>query len=139
MKRQTAITILRIIEVITEATKPTGVNKAAKNPIEDPNRGEEDNKTITGANTKATVDNLTPSTEDITIIITTVIIKAEVDMAMVVIITEVVATDEAIIEAITISNITNITHMMMAHRWSNTAHHVNFVLALTTLLNIVRA
>ena len=75
--------------------------------------------------------------EAITIIITTVIIEAEVDMAMVVIITEVVVMDEAIIQAITITNTTNITHMMMAHRWSNMAHHVHFVVALTTFLSIV--
>ena len=137
MKRRTTITIMRNIEVIIEATNPTGVNKVAENPIEDPNRGEGDNKTITGTNTKATTDNLTPPVEAITIIITTVIIEAEVDVAMVVIFTEVMAVDEAIIEAITITNATNITHMMMAHRWNNTAHHVHFVVALTTLLSIV--
>ena len=128
---------MRIIEVITEAINPTGVNKVAENPIEDPNRGEGDNKTITGVNTKATVDNLTPPVEAITIIITAVIIEAEVDVAMVVITTEVMATDKAIIEAITITNTTNITHKMMAHRWNNTAYHVHFVVALTTLLSIV--
>ena len=132
MKRQTTITIMRIIEVITEAANPTGINKGAENLIEDPNRGEGDNKSITGANTKATVDNLTPPAEAITIIITTVIIKAEVDVAIVVIITEVTAMDEAIIEAITITNTTNITHILMAHRWSNMAHHVHFVVTLTT-------
>ena len=129
MKRQITITIMRFIEVVTEATDPTGVNKVAGNLIEDPNRGEGDNKIITGANTKATVDNLTPPMEAITTTIITVIIKAEVNVAMVVIITEVMATDKAIIEAITITNTTNITHMMMAHRWSNMAHHVHFAVA----------
>ena len=117
---------MRIIEVITEAENPTGVNKAAGNLIEGPNRGEGDNKIITGANTKATADNLTAPTEAITKIIITVIIEVEVDMAMVVIITEVMAMDKAIIEAITITNTTNITHMMMTHRWSNKAHHAHF-------------
>ena len=66
-----------------------------------------------------------------------VIIKVEVDMAMMAIITEVMATDKAIIEAITITNTTNITHMMMAHRWNNMAHHAHFVVALITLPNTV--
>ena len=106
---QTTITIMKIIEVITEAANHTGVNKVAENPIEDPNRGEGDNKTITGANIKATADNLTPPMKAITIIITIVIIKAEVDVAVVVIITEVVAMDKAIIEAKTNTNTINIT------------------------------
>ena len=85
----------------------------AEDPLEDPNKGEGDNKTIIGANTKITMDNLTPAMEAITIAIITVIIKAEVDVAMVVIITEVAAMDEVVIEAITISNTTNITHMII--------------------------
>ena len=75
--------------------------------------------------------------EAITIIITTVIIEAEVDVAVVVIITEATAMDEAIIEAITITNTTNTTHTMMVHMWNNMAHHVHFVVALTTLLSTV--
>ena len=51
---------MRIIEVIIEATDPIGVNTVVGNHIEDPNIGEGDNKTITGANTKATMGNLTP-------------------------------------------------------------------------------
>ena len=70
----------------------------------------------------------------ITITIFTVIIEAEVDVAIVVIITEVAATDGAVIEALTI---TNITHMMMVHRLSNMTHHVHFVVALITLPNTV--
>ena len=61
--------------------------------------------------------------EAITITIIMVIIEAEVDMAMVVIITE--------------ANIINITHMMMVHRLSNIAHHVHFAVALITLPNTV--
>ena len=138
MKRQTTIIIMRIIEAITEATKPTGVSKAVvKNLIEVLNKGEGNSKTIKGANTKAAMDNLTPSTETITITIITVIFKAEVDVAMVVIITEVTAMDEAIIEAITITNTSNTTHMMMVHRWNNMAHHVHFVVVLITLLSIL--
>ena len=128
---------MRIIEVIAEARDHIGVNKVAEGLLEDPNKGEGDNKTIIGANTRVTMDNLIPPMEAITITIITVIIKAEVDVAMVVIITEVMATDEAVIEAITITNTTNITHMMMVHRLSNMAHHVHFVVVLTTLPNTV--
>ena len=88
----------------------------AENLIGVPNKGEGVSKRIIGANTKATVDNSTPLMQAIIIIIITVIIEAEVDVVMVVIITEVAAMGEAIIEAITITNTTNITHMMMAHR-----------------------
>ena len=66
-----------------------------------------------------------------------VIIEAEVDVAMVVIITEVVATDEAVIESITITNTTNITCMMIVHRLSNMAHHAHFIVTLITLPNTV--
>ena len=107
---------MRITEVIAEAADHIGVNKVAKGLLEDPNKGEGDNKTIIGTNTRVTMDNLTPPTEDITI---TVIIEAEVELAMVVIITEVTAMDEVVIEAITITNTTSITHMMMVHRLSN--------------------
>ena len=106
-----------MIEVITQATDPTGVNKVvAGNITEVLNKWEGDSKIIIGANTKATMDNSTPPMEAITTIIITVIIKAEMDVAMVVIITEVAAMDEAIIGAITITNTTNITHMMIAPR-----------------------
>ena len=70
-------------------------------------------------------------------IIIMVIIKAEVDMAVVVIITEVMAMSEAVIKAITITNTTKITHMMMAHRWSNMAHHVHFAVVSITCLSTV--
>ena len=56
-----------------------------------------------------------------------VIIEVEVDVAMVVIITEVMGAVQAVIEAITLTSTTNITHRMMAHRWSNMAYHVHFV------------
>ena len=49
MKRQTTIITMRITKVIAEATDHTGVNKIAEGPLEDPNKGEGDNKTIIGA------------------------------------------------------------------------------------------
>ena len=98
-----------------------------EDPLEDPNKGEGDNKTIIGANTKITMANLTPPVEAITITIITVIIKAEVDMAM----------EEAVIEAIIITNTTNITHMMIVHRLSNMAHHAHFTVALITPQNTI--
>ena len=128
---------MRIIEVITEAADHIGVNKVAKGLLEDPNKGEGDNKTIIGANTRVTTDNLTPPVEAITITIITVIIKAKVDMAMVVIITEVMATDEAVTETITITNTTSITHMIMVHKLSNMAHYAHFAMVLITLSNTV--
>ena len=126
---------MRIIEVIPEAADHIGVNKVAKGLLEDPNKREGDNKTIVGANTRVTVDNLTPAMEAITITIITVIIKAEVDVAMVVIITEITAMDKVVIEAITITNTTSITHMMMVHRLSNMAYHAHFAVVLITLPN----
>ena len=105
------------------------------NHIEDPNTGEGDNKTITGANTKATADNLIRPTEAI-IIITMAIIKAEVVMAMAETISDPVVMGEAIIKAIIITNTINITHMMMDHRLNNMAHHAHFAVVLIILLNI---
>ena len=137
MKRSATIITMRITEVIAEGADHIGVNKVAEGHLEDPNNGEEDNKTIIGANTRITADNLTPPVEAITITIITVIIEAEVDVAMVVIITEVTATDKAVIEAITITNTTNITHIMMVHRLSNMSHHAHFAVTLVTLLNTV--
>ena len=48
---------MRIIEVIIEAADPIRVNATVGNHLEDPIIGEEDNKTITEANTKAAMDN----------------------------------------------------------------------------------
>ena len=126
---------MRIIEVIIEDADPIGVNTVVGNHIEDPNIGEGDNKTITGANTKATTDNSTPPMEAI-IIITMAIIKVEVVMAMVESISDPTVLAEAIIEAIIITNIINITHMMMDHRLNNMAHHAHFAVVLIILLNI---
>ena len=63
--------------------------------------------------------------------------KAEVDVAMVVIITEVVTADETVNKAITITNTINIIHMMMVQRLSNMAYHAHFAVVLITLPNTV--
>ena len=117
---------MNIIEVIAEATDHIRVNKAAKGSSEDPNKGKGDNKTIIGANIRITTDNSTLPMEAITITIIVVIIEAEVTVE-----------DEAVIEAITITNTINFTHMMMVHRWSNMAHHAHFVVVLIIFPNTV--
>ena len=105
------------------------------NCIEDPNTGKGDNKTITGANTKATADNLIPPMEAI-ILITMAIIETEVVVVMVETILDLAIVGEAIIEAIIITNTINITHMLSVHRSNNMAHHVHFAMVLIILLNI---
>ena len=126
---------MRIIEITTEAIEPTGVNTAVGNHIEVLSKGEGDNKIIIEANTNATVDNLIPSAEVI-IIITMAIIKAEVVLAIAETISDPAVMEEAIIEAIIITNTINITHMMMVHRLNNMAHHAHFAVASIILLNI---
>ena len=64
------------------------------------------------------------------------IIEAEVVVAMVETISDPAVKRETIIEAITITNTINITHMMMDHRLNNMAHHAHFVVVLIILLNI---
>ena len=81
------------------------------------------------------MDNLIPPTEAIIITIMAVI-KAKVVVAMVETITDLVVMEEAIIEAIIITNTINITHMMMDHSLNNMVHHVHFVVVLIILLNI---
>ena len=103
---------MSIIEVIAETTDHIGVNKAAKGPSKDPNKGKGDNSTL--------------PMEAITITIIVVIIEAEVTVE-----------DQAVIEAITITNTINFTHMMMVHRWSNMAHHAHFVEVLIIFPNTV--
>ena len=127
---------MSIIEVIIEAADPIGVNTAVGNQKEDRNIGEGDNKTITGANTKVTTDNLTPPLEVI-IIITMATIEAEVVMAMEETNSNPAVMGETIIEAIIIINTINITQLMMVHGLNNMAHHVYFVVVLIILLNIV--
>ena len=105
------------------------------NHIEVLSKGEGDNKVITEANTKATMDSLIPPSEAI-IIITMVIIEAEVVMAVAETILDPAVTEEAIIEAIVITNTINFTHMMMVHRLNNLAHHVHFAIVSIILLNI---
>ena len=109
---KTITTTMRIIEVKIEATDPTGANIMVESHTEGLSKGEGDNKIITEANTKATMDNLIPPMVAIIIIIMA-IIKAEVAVAMVITIIDHVVMEEAITEAITIINTINITCMMM--------------------------
>ena len=59
---------MRIIGVIIEAIDPTGANIVVESHKEGLSKGEGNNKIIIEANTKATVDNLTPLMVAITII-----------------------------------------------------------------------
>ena len=113
---------------------PKGANTVVENHIEVLSIGEGDNKIIIEANTKVTADNLIPPAEAIIISIMA-IIEAEVAMAMVETITDLTVMEEAIIEAIIITNAINITHMMMDHSLNNMAHQAHIVV-LIILLNI---
>ena len=124
---------MRIIEDTTEAADPIGANTVVENHIEVFSRVEGDNKTIIETNTRVTMDNLIPPVEAIIITIMA-IIEAEVAMAMVETITDLMVMEEAIIKAIT--KTINITHMMMDHSLNNMAHHVHFVVVLIILLSI---
>ena len=126
---------MRIIEVTAEAVDPTGANTAVENHIEVLSRGKGDNKIITEANIKATKDNLVPPIAAIIIIIMA-IIKVGVAMAMVEIIIDHSVTEEAITEATTIINTTNITCMMMDPSLNNMVHHAHFAVVSSILLNI---
>ena len=74
---------MRIIEVIIEPIDPIGTNITVESHIEGLSKGEGDNKIIIVVNFKATADSLILLMVAITII-TMVIIKAEVAVAMVV-------------------------------------------------------
>ena len=102
---------MRITEVITEAVDPIEFNTVTESHIEGVSKEEGDNKVITKANIKATMDDLTLLVVAITIIIIA-IIKAEEALAVVVPIINHVVGEEAIIEAIIIINTINITCMM---------------------------
>ena len=115
---QIITTTIRTIEVTIEVADPTGANIAAESHIKGLSKGEGDNKIITEANDKATMDNLTPLMVAI-LLITIAIIKVEEAVAMVRTIIEHVVMEEAIIEAIAIINTINITHMMMDLNSSN--------------------
>ena len=127
---------MRIIEVIIEAVNPIGANITVGDHIEGPNKGEEDNKIIIEANSKAATGSLILLVVAITII-TMVIMKAEVAMAMVVLFIDHADTEEAITEAITIINIINIIRMTMELSLNNTVHHALFVEVSIILLNTV--
>ena len=128
---------MRIIEVTIEAVDTTGANIVVESHIEGLSKEEGDNKIITEANTKATMDNLIPPVAAIIIIIIMAIIEAEVAMAMVVTIIDHVVVEEAITEAITIINTINITCMMMDPTLNNMVHSALFVEVSIILLNIV--
>ena len=81
------------------------------------------------------MDNLIPAAEAMIITIIA-IIEAEVVMAMVETISDLMVAEETIIEAIIITNTINITYMMMDHRLNNMAHHLHFLVVLIILLNI---
>ena len=128
-------TTMRIIKVIIEAVDPIGANGTVGDHTEGPSKGEGDNKINIEANFKATKGNLILLMVAI-IIITMVIIMVEVAVAMVVTFIDHMVTEEAIIEAIIIIHTINITCMMMGLSLSNMGHHVHFVGASITLLNI---
>ena len=136
MMTEITTTTMRIIGVIIETVDPIGANIIAGDHTEGLSKGEGDNKITIEANFKATMGNLTLLVVDI-IIITTVIIEADVAMAMVVTFTGHMVMEEAIIEAIIIIHIINITRMMMGLSLNNKVHHAHFVEASIILLNIV--
>ena len=127
---------MRIIEVTVEAVDPIGANVMVEGHMEGLNKREGDNKIIIEANSRATADSLILLVVAI-IIITMVIIKAEVAVAMVVTFIDHVVTEEAITEAITIINTINITCMMMELSLNNMVHHGLFAGVSIILLNIV--
>ena len=65
------------------------------------------------------------------------IIKADMVMAVVETISDLMVMEDVIIKAIIINNTINITHMMMDHRLNKMAHHAHFAVVLIILLNIV--
>ena len=65
------------------------------------------------------------------------IIEAEVAVAMVETITDLMVVEEAIIKAIIITNTINIARMMMNHSSNNMVHHAHFAVVSIILLNIV--
>ena len=123
---------MRITEVTIEAIDPIGANTVVGNHIEVPSKGEGDNKIIIEANTKVTVDNLIPPME---VIIITIMVIIEAEVTVVETITDLTVMEEAIIEAIIITNTISITCMMMDHRLNNMAHHAHFAVVSIILLN----
>ena len=133
---QMTTTTTRIIEVTVEAVDPAGANIMVEGHIEGLSKGEGDNKIITEANSKATMDSLILLVVAI-IIIAMAIIEVEVAVAMVVTFIDHVVREEAITEAITIINTINITRTMMDLSLNNMVHCALFVEVSIILLNIV--
>ena len=127
---------MRIIEVTVEAIDPTGANIMVEGHREGLSKGEGDNKIITEANSKATVESLILLMLAI-IIIMMAIIKVEVAVAVVVTFIDHVVAGEVTTEAITIINTINITCMMTDLSLNNMVHHALFVEVSIILLNIV--
>ena len=136
IKRQVIVIITKLTETVTEAINPIGDNLVEEDHTEEPKIGEEDSKTIIQANIKATADDLIPPTEAETII-TMTITEVKVVVAMVEAIIDLAVAVEAIIKAIKITNTINITHIMMACKLTNMAHHALDVVVSTILPNIV--
>ena len=132
MKMEITTTTMRIIEVMIEAVDHIGASITVGH-VEDPSKGEGDNKIIIEANFKATAGSLILLVVAITIM-TMAITKAEVAVAVVVTFIDQVVMEEVITEAITIINI---TPMMMELSLNNKVHHVLFVEVSIILLNIV--
>ena len=135
MKMEVTTTTMRIIGVIIEGVDPIGANIITGDHTEGLSKGEGDNKITIEANFKATVGNLILLMVAI-IIITMVIIEAEVAVATVVTFTGHMVVEEAIIEAIITIHTINITCMMMGLSLSNMVHHAHFVEASIILLSI---
>ena len=127
---------MRIIEVTIEAIDLTWANIVVENHLEFLSKGEGDKKIIIEANTKATMDNLTPLShgsydnnyygnyQEVAVAVGKTIKSHAV-------------TEEAITEAITIINTINITCMMMDPSSNNMVHHALFVVVSIILLNTV--
>ena len=95
MKMEMTTTTMMVIEVIIEAVDPIGASITVRGHTEGPSKGEGDNKIIIEANFKVTMGSLILLVVAITII-TMVIIKVEVAVAMVVIFIDHMDVEEAL-------------------------------------------
>ena len=136
MKMEITTTTMRIIGVIIEAIGPIGANIITGDHTEGLSTGEGDNKITIKANFKATAGNLILFVVAI-IIITMIIVMAEVAVDTVATFIGHMVAEEAITEAITTINTINIIRTIMGLNLSNMVHHAHFVEASIILLNIV--
>ena len=135
MKMEITTTIMRIIGETIEAIDHIGVKIITGDHTEGLSKGEGDNKITIEANFKATTGNLILPVVAI-ILITMVIIMAEVAVDVVATFIGHMVMEEAMTEAITTINTINITPMMMGLSLSNMVHHVHFVEASIILLTL---